>query len=130
MPDTAPPPTAEVKPPVPARGWGCLGVVLALSLLVNLLVVLGLGAAVWYFFLADDSSKLQARHFLGKEKAANHLAVIHIEGVLIEGLLGQLRRQIDAAARDPDVKAVVVRVVSPGGTASASEDIYRRLVEL
>ncbi|MBW4050636.1 MAG: signal peptide peptidase SppA [Proteobacteria bacterium] len=41
--------------------------------------------------------------------------------------LSQLIRQ---AQRDPDIKAVVLRVNSPGGSVAASEEIYRQLEAL
>lgn len=58
------------------------------------------------------------------------VAVIHVATVLVEGLLEDVIDQIDMAKRDPLVKAVVVRIDSPGGTLSASEDIHRRLRKL
>lgn len=45
-------------------------------------------------------------------------------------MMGYTHKQIDKAAKDPDVKAVVVRINSPGGTITASDEIHRRLSEL
>jgi protease-4 len=39
-------------------------------------------------------------------------------------------KQIDKAAGDKNVKAVVVRIESPGGTITASDELHRRLVQL
>jgi protease-4 len=65
------------------------------------------------------------------------IALIEIEGILREvatptrlGLgehespVARVRAQLDKAARDRAVKAVVLRIHSPGGTATASEIIY------
>jgi len=65
------------------------------------------------------------------------IALIEIEGVLLEvakptqlGLteeestVARVRAQLDKAAKDRAVKAVVLRLHSPGGTATASEIIY------
>jgi protease IV len=65
------------------------------------------------------------------------IALIEIEGVLREaaqptrlGLgehespVARVRAQLDKAAKDRAVKAVVLRIHSPGGTATASEIIY------
>jgi protease-4 len=41
-----------------------------------------------------------------------------------------VHRQIDAAAEDANVKAVVLRVESPGGSITASDDLHRRLTQL
>jgi protease IV len=65
------------------------------------------------------------------------IALIEIEGVLHEvakprrfGLgeeespVARVRAQLDKAAEDDAVKAVIIRIHSPGGTATASEIIY------
>jgi protease-4 len=65
------------------------------------------------------------------------IALIDIEGVLSEvakptrlGLreeespVARVRAQLDKAAKDRAVKAVILRIHSPGGTATASEIIY------
>jgi protease-4 len=69
------------------------------------------------------------------------IALIDIEGVLSEvarptrlGLgehespVARLRAQLDKAAKDGAVKAVVLRIHSPGGTATASELIYGEIL--
>jgi protease-4 len=103
---------------------------LVLSLLFNLLAVGGLALA-WFLFWRGDSDTLP-EHFHSGNADARHkkVAIIHLEGVLMEGLLGYAIKQIDTAARDPDVKAVVLRINSPGGTITASDDLYHRLVLL
>lgn len=42
-------------------------------------------------------------------------------------LLVRFREELKKAARDPDVRAVVVRINSPGGTVTASDILYREL---
>jgi len=69
--------------------------------------------------------------------SADSIAVIYIDGAIQSGasqpsLFGgnsgaystTIRRAIDAAAGDPHVKAIVLRVNSPGGSALASEIIW------
>jgi protease IV len=68
------------------------------------------------------------------------IALIEIEGVLREvakprrfGLgesespVARVRAQLDMAAKDRTVKAVVLRIHSPGGTATASDLLYREI---
>jgi protease IV len=50
--------------------------------------------------------------------------------VLIEGRLDFMEKQIEQAATDDQVKAVVVRIISPGGSITASDAIHRRLSKL
>jgi protease-4 len=66
------------------------------------------------------------------------IAEIAVDGMIIdqksEGLFGngdnptaKFVEEMDTAQGDPDVKAVVLRINSPGGTVAASEIMYRRL---
>jgi protease-4 len=66
------------------------------------------------------------------------IAVIDIDGMLANGRrLGLLRRgdnpvslfqeKLDKAAADKDVKAIVLRINSPGGTVAASDSMYNSL---
>jgi protease-4 len=56
--------------------------------------------------------------------------VVKVEGMILEGLTGYADKQIERAAADTSVKAVVVRINSPGGSITASDGLYRRLTEL
>ena len=49
---------------------------------------------------------------------------------MVEGLIDDAIDQMDMAVSDPRVKAVVVRIDSPGGTLTASEDLHRRIMEI
>lgn len=64
----------------------------------------------------------------------NKIAVLHAQGEIIygkgdENMVGQLsfNRAIRRAVKDKNVKAIVVRVNSPGGSALTSELIWREL---
>lgn len=71
------------------------------------------------------------------------IAIIEVEGMLANtragsgGLLGGgeenkvslFRQQLDAAAADKRVKAVVLRINSPGGTVTASDAMYDMLID-
>jgi protease IV len=69
-------------------------------------------------------------HHSGKKIASDKIAVIRIEGVILDGLTSYAERQIDQAAKDDSVKAVVVRINSPGGSITASDDLFKRLKDL
>lgn len=66
------------------------------------------------------------------------IAVIHAEGVIVDGETGQglfggdgniggenMRKAFRLAARDENVKAIVLRIDSPGGSALASEVMWQ-----
>jgi protease IV len=71
---------------------------------------------------------------------SDKIALIDLSGLIMngrtEGLLGPHENpvslfveKLDAAARDPDVRALVLRINSPGGGVTATDLMYRRLLE-
>ncbi len=69
------------------------------------------------------------------------IAVLHAQGMIMPidggGLMGggvltaqAIRKQVEAILADPSIKAVVVRIDSPGGAATTSELIWKDLREL
>jgi len=54
-----------------------------------------------------------------------HVARVEIEGIILDDL--DRERAIRALGDDDDVRAVIVRINSPGGTVAASEALYRAL---
>lgn len=109
-----------------SRRWtGCLAILLLLSLAVNAIV-----CGVSLFSGSDDADVAVESHLYGPKSARDKVAVIRAQGALVEGLDGHILRQIQSAARDDKVKAVVLRIDSPGGTIGASEDIHRELKRL
>lgn len=115
--------STPVPPARRPRPYGCL---LAVSLLLNLVLAV---AALWPA-AADDGPAVTETHLYGPRRAADKVAVVRADGPLIEGLDAHILRQVQAAARDNRVKAVVLRIDSPGGTIGASEDIHRELTRL
>lgn len=102
------------------------------GLFMGALLVLGglawLSEPLWagLFPRSDLAELVRPESGSGREK----VAVIRVEGVLAEGLLGYVHRQIEQAAADRSVQAVVLRVNSPGGTITSSDDLHRRLTAL
>lgn len=119
---------SEPVTPVPSNRTGIRGAILVLSVFLNL----GLGVTLVLALIrpGESSEALIERHYAGDAGASDKVAVVRIAGVLVEGNTAYAMRQIEQAARDRAVKAVVVRVESPGGTVSASEELYRALSDL
>src|SRR5438552_13096978 len=82
------------------------------------------------FTKSDSETSLHHRHHSGQKLAHDRIALIRIDGVLFEGLTSYAQKQIEEAAQDDRVKAVVVRINSPGGTITASDDLHKRLHDL
>ncbi len=74
---------------------------------------------------------------------APRIAVVHVDGIIVEGrsrqtILGlgkyagvdSIVAELERVRRDPEVKAVVLRVNSPGGSASASDLLAHAVKQL
>jgi protease-4 len=82
------------------------------------------------------------RHLPGdggdEPEAGDHIAVLWAEGAIVPGTgegavevaSGEMVERIRALREAGAVKAVVLRVESPGGSALASEEVYQELVKL
>ena len=64
----------------------------------------------------------------GNRKADDKIVIITIDGVIVSNADGFIAKQIRKVAADTDVKAVVLRVDSPGGTMAGS-DYYLHLLK-
>jgi protease-4 len=71
---------------------------------------------------------VETYHSLSKT-AASKVAVVSVTGAILGGD-GFVRAQLDQVAEDDSVKAIVLRVDSPGGTVSGSDEIHHRLATL
>jgi protease-4 len=105
-------------------------VLFLLSFFFNLVFVVILGLGCLGLFLGDPATTpLREKHYSGQSTARNKIAIVEVDGVLLEGLLTFVEKEIDQAA-DDRVKAVVLRINSPGGSITASDDLYRRITLL
>jgi len=84
------------------------------------------GAFSQYF--QRDSRVVEKWHSLSKS-ASDKVAIVSITGAILGGD-GFVRAQLDRVAEDDAVKAIVLRIDSPGGTVSGSDEIHHRLVKL
>jgi len=97
---------------------------LVISLLLNM-VMFGVSGLTAF----ESDRKVQEKFVSHQKHARNKIAIISIKGVIMDAE-GFVKRQIDRAKSDQSVKAVVLRVDSPGGSVSASDAIYHQLREL
>ncbi|HEX4000267.1 MAG TPA: signal peptide peptidase SppA [Pirellulales bacterium] len=110
------------------RGWGRWSGRLgwALFVLALLYIIFTYGS---YSSYMQANPNIEEKFVSNSKTARDKVAIITIEGI-IEHQDGFAKWQIDRAREDPDVKAVVVRVDSPGGTITGSNYLYHLLVEL
>lgn len=118
--------TAQVVPPQPNRSnrptWVIivLGLFLMGSLFANVVLLAALGLS------GLEPSKVREKHFSHNASAADKVAILSLEGLILDGE-GFAKDQIDQVMKDEDVKAVVLRVDSPGGTVTGSDYILHHL---
>ncbi len=132
---TTPPmatPVSELPAPMPSRkkprGFARLLLAMLMlmlfgSLALNVLLVGGILASS----VAD--SKVQEKFVSHQRNSRNKVAIISVEGAILSGE-GFVKHQIDRAMADSQVKAVVLRVNSPGGSITGSDYIYHHLCKL
>ncbi|NNE15242.1 MAG: signal peptide peptidase SppA [Saprospiraceae bacterium] len=91
------------------------------------------GKEINYIDLAEYESKT----FIKKKTSKNRIAVIYAEGDILydanqRGVVSEVKYHeiFDKIRKDKKVKAVVLRVNSPGGSAFSSDVIWREMEEL
>ncbi len=82
-----------------------------------------IGAAAGMYGEPDD---VQERWHSLSRSASDKIAIVSVRGAIF-GDDNFAKRQIDRVRDDESVKAVVLRIDSPGGTVAASDLIYHRL---
>lgn len=79
---------------------------------------------------ASESSLVLEETVCGNETADAKIVVLPIEGVIETDEYGFLREAIECVANDENVRGVVLRINSPGGTISGSDYYYALLQDL
>ncbi len=126
------PPSMQPGPP-PRRSRAGMWIALALLLLAGLgVVMVGVVAVAALSGLAAGSGERRVREefFSHNRQAAQKVAVITLDGVILDETEGFVKRQIDRVRGDDRVKAIVLRINSPGGTISGSDYLHHHLRKL
>jgi protease-4 len=74
-------------------------------------------------------TRLSERYLAG-DLTAPKLAVVEVEGLLMDEVAEHALKQIRQARDDDQVRAVVLRIDSPGGTVSAADRVWREVESL
>lgn len=106
---------------------------------LSLFLLTGCGMPSFLVTPVSNTNKLEEQTVQdGKGFSPAKIAIIEVEGLLINAKSGGflqptendvslLVQQLERAEKDPAVKAVVLRINSPGGTVSASDLIYQQI---
>ena len=100
------------------------------SSLNPLAVVLGISAVLFGLFLVFSFVYFLMKGSLWKDKDqavfnpghGNHIAIIELSGVIMDSK--RIMKQLKAAEEEKEIKAVVLRLNSPGGAVAPSQEIY------
>ena len=107
---------------------GCFGALLNLLGYVMMFLVL-FGMMFAFSGGAGKTADVTEEYFSGNAKAKAKVAIITINGVIYGGEETGFIKQIEKATEDESVKAVVLRIDSPGGTVSGSDYYHHKLLE-
>lgn len=124
------------NPQIPYRivleqAGGTLRKIITFGLLIALgfSVMFNLSLYGHYHTYAQTDPNITERLHSGSANVPDKVAIIAVKGAIMESD-GFVKRQIDRVREDDNVKAIVVRVDSPGGTVTASHYIYHHLKKL
>jgi protease-4 len=88
-------------------------------------IIIFLGIVGFLFVIIVCLSVLLGKkQYFGQPK----IALIRVEGVIEESQ--NFLRQLDKYSKNPTVKAIVIRVDSPGGGVAPSQEIYQALIDI
>jgi protease-4 len=107
-----------------SRFWSFIG---WMGFFVTGLICIGLLVAFADYF--DTSNGVEEKFVSGDKTGQDKIAIITVSGVIMEGE-GYVKNQIDRVREDKNVKAIVLRVDSPGGTVSGSDYMFHHLKKL
>ncbi|MEE8580681.1 MAG: signal peptide peptidase SppA [Myxococcota bacterium] len=122
-----------------ARAMGAHGATRAIGTAPVLLLALLCSGCITIHIPIGGRAELQETVVYGSH--GPKIVLIEIDGVITEadepGFLGtgressvaRVREQLDMARRDSEVRAILLRINSPGGTAQASELVYREVLD-
>ena len=98
---------------------------------VGLMICIPIMASMFamYSDYFDTSGGLTEKYHSLSKSSKNKIAVIRAEGTIMSSE-GYISKQIQRVQKDDNVKAIVLRVNSPGGTVTASDNLYRQLKEM
>lgn len=107
--------------------FGRFGKFLLIALIFCVVSMMGMAARQQQYF-GDGQGPPEKYHSLNRD-ASDKIAIVTVSGAIMEGDTF-VEEQLEAIEKDPAVKAVVLRINSPGGTVTYSDRLYHKAKEL
>ena len=115
------PPTAKKR-----TGWRIFWAnILGLSVLINFVLFIMLIGVV--AVLATGRQGIFTEEVIQAGPRISKIAVISVEGIIDDEKARDIYSQLNAARQDKHIKGLIIRVNSPGGTISGSDQIYNEI---
>lgn len=122
-----PPPMMPFPYPPPPRRGGA-GRTILIAALVLLLVFSGvLNLVLLAGSLGGGTGAGITQQTVQAGSARDRIAIVPLKGLIDGSMSAQFDRFMDTAEADQSVKAVVLEIDSPGGTVTASDEVYHRI---
>lgn len=141
LPPINPPPPPPSQPPRKGRGWMVFALILLVLLGISMLFNVGHFVGKLLSMGGGSSHRTTGPRLeetvLEEHGGGDKIAVIPIEGIISGQMIDQsgfnlvdvVKAQLDRAAEDHKVKAVLLKVDSPGGEVLASDDIAQAIAD-
>lgn len=92
-----------------------------------IVTMLGMAVSLREYF--DTTGGIKEKFHSRSEMARDKIAVINVTGTIFEGD-GFVKKQINRVRNDQNIKGIVLRINSPGGTITGSDYLYHHLQKL
>jgi protease-4 len=117
-----------VERPKKRTGWKIFwGIIFTLSVLANIILFLMLIGVLALF--ATGQRGVFTEEVIQAGPRTTKIAVIKVQGMIDNERAGDVYRQLKRARGDKHVKGLIIRVNSPGGTISGSDQIYNEILK-
>jgi protease-4 len=148
VPPPLPPAPPIITPPPPSqprksRGWMIVAIILGIFLVFSVFGNFALTASRAFGLRSHNFKTVSARQvgprldecILEDNGSRNKIAVINVDGIITShagdsagnGMVDLIKAQLDRASDDDRVKAVILKVDSPGGEVMASDQINKAI---
>lgn len=121
-------PLAPLVTEIPRKrtGWRIFwGIFIGLSVLANIMLFLMLvGMAA---FVATGQKGIFTEEVVQEGPRTSKIAIITVQGIIDGGQSRDIYKQLKVAGKDGRIKGLIIRVSSPGGLVSSSDQIYNEI---
>jgi protease-4 len=124
---------AMPQPPPPAKkgtGWKILwAVITGFSVLTNVILFFVVVGAVVLLASSGGRDRKFSEEVIETGPRLTRIAVVSVDGIIDQEQAQNFYWQMKTARDDKSVKGLIVRVNSPGGTLSGSDEIYNEITK-